>query len=575
MSRVSTFLPPLRWLRTYDRADLRADAIAGLTVAVMLVPQSMAYAALAGMPAVAGLYAATVPLVAYALLGTSGQLAFGPVAIVALLTASALAPLAGGDPALYVTLAALLALLVGAIQLGMGALRLGALVNFLSHSVISGFTSAAAIVIALSQARELFGVDMERSESVVGTVSGLVANLGTANLPTILISAGAIALLVVGRRRAPRLPMALVVVGLATAVTVGAGLADAGVAVLGEVPAGLPAPALPAITTEHLLALLGPAFAIALISYMEGISVAKAIAARTREEIDANQELIASGVANMVAGVFRGFPVAGGFSRTAVNFQAGARTPMASLVTAAVVALAVSALTPLFTYLPRAVLAAIIVVAVAGLVDVEEPRRAWHVKRPDALSLVATFLGTLLIGVEPGLALGVALSLALFVWRSANPHTAELGRVEGTGLLRNIDRYPTLTDPETAVLRIDGPLYFANAKFVEDRMLALPATRPDLRAVVLDCSAVTDIDSSGEHTLRHVAEELDRADVQLHLATVRGPVRDVLERSGLWTALGHGRLHATPEEALEAAGLDQASPLRSPVAQEQAPQEVY
>jgi sulfate permease, SulP family len=575
MSRLSTFLPPLRWLRTYDRADLRADAVAGLTVAVMLVPQSMAYAALAGMPAVAGLYAATVPLVAYALLGTSGQLAFGPVAIVALLTASALAPLAGGDPAVYVTLAALLALLVGAIQLAMGALRLGALVNFLSHSVISGFTSAAAIVIALSQARELFGVDMERSESAIGTVTGLAANLGTANLPTVLISATAIALLVIGRRRAPRLPMALVVVGVATAVTVVAGRVDAGVAVLGEVPAGLPAPALPAITAEHLLALLGPAFAIALISYMEGISVAKAIAARTREEVDANQELIASGVANIAAGVFRGFPVAGGFSRTAVNFQAGARTPMASLVTAAVVALAVSALTPLFTYLPRAVLAAIIVVAVAGLVDVEEPRRAWRVKRPDALSLAATFLGTLLIGVEPGLALGVALSLVLFVWRSANPHTAELGRVEGTALLRNVNRYPTLTDPETAVLRIDGPLYFANAKFVEDRMLALPATRPELRAVVLDCSAVTDIDSSGEHTLRHVAEQLAEADVQLHLTTVRGPVRDVLDRSGLWQALGPGRLHATPEEALEAAGLGGASPLRGPETHEQAPQEVY
>jgi sulfate permease, SulP family len=565
----------LPWLRGYDRADLRADLIAGLTVAVMLVPQSMAYATLAGMPPVAGLYAATVPLVAYALLGTSGQLAFGPVAIVALLTASALGPIANGDPGLYVSLAAVLALLVGAIQLTMGALRLGALVNFLSHSVISGFTSAAAIVIALSQARDLLGIDMERSESVVGTLSGLVRHAGTANLPTIVIGVGAIALLVLGKRRLPRVPMALVVVALSTAAAAGLGLAGAGVAVLGDVPAGLPSPAIPAVTAEHLIALLGPAFTIALISYMEGISVAKAIAARTRQRIDANRELVASGAANLVAGLFRSFPVAGGFSRTAVNFQAGARTPLASLVTAAMVAIAVTMLTPLFTHLPRAVLAAIIVVAVSGLIDVQEARRTWRVQRTDALSLAATFLGTLVIGVEPGIALGVALSLVLFVWRSSNPHTAELGRVEGTDLMRNVSRYPTLTDPAVAVLRVDAPLYFANAAFVQDLLLGLPAERPGLRAVVLDCGAVPDIDTSGEHALRHAAEELAAGGVQMHLATVRGPLRDVLQRSGLWEELGAGRVHASVPEALAAAGIDTGSPMRRRDDAERAPEQVY
>jgi sulfate permease, SulP family len=554
-------LPAGRWLRDYDRATLRSDLVAGVTVAVMLVPQGMAYAALAGMPPVTGLYAATVPLVAYALLGTSGQLAVGPVAIVSLLTASALGPLADGDPTLYVTLAALLALLVGILQLAMGVLRLGALVNFLSHSVISGFTSAAAIVIAFSQLKELFGVQMERSESWLGTVNGLLANAATANPATIVVAVVAVGLLLVGRRAAPRFPMALVVVVLTTGATAVLGLADAGVAVLREVPGGLPGLTFPALTADRIQALLLPALTIALISYMEGVSVAKAIAAKTRRPVDANQELIATGAANLSAAVFQAFPVAGGFSRTAVNYQAGARTPVASVVTAAVVALALAFFTPLFFHLPRAVLAAIIVVAVASLVDVAGARRTWRVKRADAVALGATFLGTLLIGVEPGLAIGIAVSLALFVWRTANPHTAELGRVEGTTLLRNVERFPAVGDPGVAVLRIDGPLYFANAKFVEDRLGEL-AGRPDLSAVVLDFSAITDLDTSAEHTLRELRHNLAEAGIMLRLATVRGPVRDVLHRSGLWDDLGPNSICPSVEAALEDLGVPDTSPLR-------------
>jgi sulfate permease, SulP family len=567
-------VPALRWLRGYDRATLGADVVAGLTVAVMLVPQAMAYAALAGMPPVTGLYASIVPLVVYALLGTSGQLAFGPVAIVSLLTASALAPLAAGDPATYVALAAVLALLVGALLLLLGLLRLGALVSFLSHSVISGFTSAAALIIGFSQARELLGIDTERSESFIGTLTGLAANAATANPATVAIGLGSVAALVAGKKLAPRVPTALLVVAVTTGATALLGLADAGVATLGEVPSGLPRPALPAITVDAVLALLPSAAAIALISFLEGISVAKAIAAKTRQRIDADAELVASGAANLAAGVFQSFPVAGGFSRTAVNHQAGARTPMASLITAAVVALTVAFLTPLFFHLPRAVLAAVIVVAVAGLVDLGSARHAWRVRRSDAAVLGLTFAATLLIGVEPGIAVGVAASLALLLWRTGNPHTAELGRVTGTTRFRNTDRYPTRTDPTVAVLRVDGPLYFASAKRFDDRVTGLVADRKDLAAIVLDCSAVTGMDTDGSHALAELDRKLDDAGVTLHLATVRGPVRDVLERAGLWERL-HDRIHPAIPAALDGVGLTDRSPLRPADGEEPCPDEVY
>jgi sulfate permease, SulP family len=570
---VAAVFPAARWLRTYDRATFGADVVAGLTVAVMLIPQGMAYAALAGMPAITGLYASIVPLVVYALLGTSGQLAFGPVAIVSLLTAAALAPLAGGDPATYVTLAAVLALLVGGVLLLLGVLRLGALVNFLSHSVISGFTSAAALVIGASQARELFGVDAERAESFVGTITGVVANLGTANPVTVGIGALSVAALVAGRRLAPRFPVPLLVVATATVATAALGLADRGVAILGEVPAGLPMPALPSISVGDVVALLRSALAIALISYVEGISVAKAIAAKTRQPIDPNAELIASGGANVAAGLFQAFPVAGGFSRTAVNHQAGARTPMASLVTTGVIALTVAFLTPAFTNLPRTVLAAIIVVAVAGLVDLESARTAWRVRRSDAAVLGITFAATLLIGVEPGIGIGVAVSLALVLWRTANPHTAELGRVRGTDRYRNTARYPTVVDPRAVLLRVDGPLYFANAKFVDDRVTGLVDERPETAAVLLDCSAVTDMDTDGEHALADLDRRLAEQGIALHLATVRGPVRDVLRRAGLWERLD-GRVHPAIPVALDAIGLPADSPLRRGQ-DERCPTEVY
>ncbi|MFV2097682.1 SulP family inorganic anion transporter [Micromonospora sp. LOL_014] len=546
-------LPILGWRRGYDRHVLRHDLIAGLTVAVMLVPQSMAYAALAGMPPVTGLYAAVVPVLVYALLGTSGSLAVGPVAITALMTATALAPLADGDPGRYAALAGLLALLVGAIQVLMGVLRLGALVNFLSHSVLSGFTSAAAIVIAVSQVKDLLGLRADRAENLPGIVGSLWQAAPTVHPLTVAVGAASIAGLLLLRHYLPKLPGALLVVAAVTIASAALAFGARGVPILAEVPSGLPTPDLPSIALADLRALLPAAVAIALVAYMEGIAVAKSLAARSRQQVEPNAELVAVGAANLAAGAFHAFPVAGGFSRSAVNFSAGARTPVASLVTAAVVAATALLLTPAFHHLPKAVLAAIVVVAVLGLVDWREARSAWRVRRTDGLTLGLTFLVTLVAGVEPGLAVGVAFSLAVFLRRSARPHTAELGRVPGTATFRNLARYQGLvTDPRVAVLRFDGPLYFANAQYLADQLLTLTQSRPELRAVVLDASAISDADTDGAHALAQTRQRLAGRETALHLATVRGPVRDLLTRAGLWSVMRDaGQLHPEVADAVD------------------------
>ncbi|RIV39731.1 SulP family inorganic anion transporter [Micromonospora radicis] len=553
---LARVVPLVGWLRHYDRITLRHDLIAGLTVAVMLVPQSMAYAALAGMPPVTGLYAAIVPLVAYALLGSSGTLAVGPVAITALMTGAALAPLAGGDPARYAALAGLLALLVGGIQALLGVLRLGALVNFMSHSVLSGFTSAAAIVIAASQVKELFGLRSGRAETFPAIVAAVWGSASTAHGLTVLVSLVSIAALVLLRRYVPKLPGALLVVAAVTTASAALSFGERGVRILADVPAGLPAPALPALSGSDVVALLPAAVAIALVAYLEGIAVAKALAAKSRQPVDADQELVAVGAANLSAGLFQAFPVAGGFSRSAVNFSAGARTPVATLVTAAVVAATALVLTPAFHHLPRAVLAAIVVVAVLGLVDRGAAVTAWRVRRSDGLALALTFLVTLVLGVEPGLTAGVAFSLAVFVWRSARPHTAELGQVPGSTTYRNVHRYDGLiTNPRVAIIRVDGPLYFANAELLADRLLTLVDRRTGLAEIVLDASAISDVDADGAHTLAELRERAAARGVVLRLATVRGPVRDLLDRAGVWSAFRDaGQVHPDISAALAGGG---------------------
>lgn len=559
------FPPFLRWARGYRRATFGADVRAGLAVAVLLIPQGMAYAALAGMPPITGLYAAMVSLVVYAVLGTSNHASVAPVAIDSLLIAAAVAPLAGGDQTRYVALAGLLALLSGGLQIGAGLLRLGTLVSFLSVPVISGFTSAAALTIAASQFKDLLGVSASgTSTTLVDTVRGLLPRLGDTRLLTVAVGVGVIVALVLVRRFVPRLPGPLLVVAAAAVVAALPGLRGA-LDILGEVPPGLPSPGLPALNWTDARALLPAAAAIALISYLESISTASAFARRTRSRIDPTMELIAVGSANVASGLFRGFGVAGGFSRVAVNFNAGAKTPMSGVVAAAGIAIALLTITPLLALLPKVALAAIIIVAVSSLVDLRGAVAITRVRRSDLAALLTTFGATAVLGPAPGLAVGVGVSLAIFLRQSARPHLPELGRLEGSDTYRNVNRYPVLTDPAAAVLRLDAPLYFANSRGVADTIADIAATRPDLRFIVLDASAITSVDYTGAETLADLEEELQVAGVELHLATVRGPVRDVLGRTRVWRLLvDQHRVHHDVAEAVAALPLRDSSPLRAP-----------
>jgi SulP family sulfate permease len=553
MTRRRVLLPGLP-TTGYGREEARSDLVGGITVAVMLIPQAMAYATLAGMPPVTGLYAALVPLVAYALFGTSGQLAVGPVALMALLTADGLADFAGGDLDAYVAGAATLALMVGAIHVLLGVLRAGALVNFLSHEVISAFTSAAALVIGLSQVRSLLGMDLPRPDGFLGGILDITGALDLIDPTTATVGLGAVAFLALGRRWRRRWPWPLLAAGAAAAIV---GLLDVPVRIVGEVPSGLPTPALPSLDPDTLLALLPTAATIAIIGYLEGVSVAKAL--DDSDSVDADRELLGIGAANLAAGFFGAFPVAGGFSRSAVSAQAGSRTVLSGVITAAAIAITLLFLTPLFHDLPTAVLAAIIVVAVTGLLDFGEPRHTWKVRRSDFFAWLLTFGATLLIDVEVGIAVGAGFGLLAFIQRSAQPHITELGRVRGTDrLFRNVDRFDTEEDPTILLARIDGPLYFANAKFIRDWFVDHVQAHPDCRTLIIDASAISDMDSSSIRSMRELEERLHARGIDLHLAAVRGPVQDVLARSGTWQE-SRATAHADVATAVRAvAGPDSA-----------------
>ncbi|MFW6053397.1 MAG: SulP family inorganic anion transporter, partial [Persicimonas sp.] len=395
MKKITQFIPALAWLKTYDGGDFRGDLVAGLTTAVMLIPQGMAYAMLAGLPPIVGLYASTVPLVVYAIFGTSRQLAVGPVAMVSLLTAAGVGTIATGGTEAYVMYAVLLALMVGAMQLGMGLVRMGMLTNFLSHPILAGFTSAAALIIALSQLKHLLGIDLERSNHIHEILIQASSQIGNTQIAALIIGAAGIALLMGLKRYRPKWPRALIVVVLGTLAVWGLGLHEQGVAIVGDVPAGLPSFTVPEFSWDAMSTLFPMALTIALVSFMESIAVAKKIAQKNRYEVDANQELIGLGSANIAGAFFGSYPVTGGFSRTAVNDQAGAKTGMAAIITAGVIALTLVLLTPLFYYLPQAILAAIIMTAVFGLVDFREAKHLWKVEKTELALMGITFVATL------------------------------------------------------------------------------------------------------------------------------------------------------------------------------------
>ncbi len=554
-SRMDRLVPLLATVRGSDRSDLRSDLSAGLTVGAMLVPQAMAYALLAGLPPEVGLYAATIPVIAYALFGTSRQLAVGPVAIVSLLTATALAPLVEEGTASYLEAAALLALMVGAVHLVLGFARLGFLVNFFSHSVLVGFTAAAAIIIGFSQAKHVLGISTVRKDHFYQTVAELFNNLSDTNGTTLALGVAAIGLLVTLKRVAPRVPGALVVVIGSTLAVLLLDLEDRGVAVVGDVPDSLPMFAIPNLDGSLVGQLVPTALVITLVGFMESIAVAKIYARRNGYDVDANQELVSLGVANTTAGLFGGYPVTGGFSRTAVNATAGARTPVASLVTAALVLLTIVLLTPLFVSLPNAALGAIIIVAVAGLVDTAEMRHIANVKRSDLIGLSVAFIATLAIGIELGILVAVVASILVVFARMSKPHTAVLGRLAGTATFRNVDRFPEAAQvPGVRIVRIDAAVSFVNASHIKRLLLDQADTIDSVAAILLlDASGINDLDATGAATMAEILDSLDQRGVALHLAAVKGPVRDVLQTAGIWDRLG-GRIHASLDEAMATIG---------------------
>ena len=554
MSLLRRVLPLAQQLTSYDRDALRGDLSAGLTVGVMLIPQGMAYALIAGLPPIYGLYASLLPLVVYAMFGTSRQLAVGPVAMVSLLVAAAVGPIAGGDTETYIGMALLLSLMVGVLQFGLGLARFGFVVNFLSHPVLSGFTSAAAFIIGLSQLKHLLGIEIPRSNFIHEVLGTAIQHLGDVHGLTLAIGVGSILLLLGLRRWLPMIPGALGAVVATTVLVWGFGLHDAGVNIVGAVPSGLPDFTVPPMDAGAVRSLVPSALAIGLVGFMESIAVAKVYASRHRYEVDANRELVGLGLANVVGAFFSAYPTTGGFSRTAVNDDAGAKTNLAAIFSAGVIALTLLFLTPLFYFLPKAVLAAIVMVAVAGLVDVEEARHLWHVDRTDFALMMLTFVATLTLGIEQGILAGVIVSLVVVIYQTSQPHTAVMGRLPGTQTYRNVRRNPdALTHSHTVIVRMDADLYFANAATFKDLMLEVDLKDEKLETVIVDMYPVNQIDSTGAHTLHEVIETCNRNGIDVLLAGVKGPVKDVLDKAGIAKTLGPEHFFHEVHNAVEAA----------------------
>lgn len=534
-------LPFLFWSRELTHTPtLRADIVAGITVALVLVPQSMAYAQLAGLPVYYGLYASFLPPMIAALFGSSRQLATGPVAVVSLMTAAAIAPLAAGDPSAYVAYAVLLAFMVGAFQFALGVFRLGILVDFLSHPVVIGFTNAGALIIATSQLSKIFGVSVEAAEHHYETVWRVVqAAAQDTHLPTLGMGVFAFALMFGVKRWLPRVPGVLLAVVLTTLSSYFIGFQAAGGKVVGEIPVGLPDFVLPGFDLSAVTGLVTAAITIALIGFMEAISIAKAMAARTRQRLDANQELIGQGLSNMVAGSFSGYPVSGSFSRSAVNLNAGAVTGFSSVVSGLVVAATLLWLTPLLYHLPQATLAAVIIMAVINLIRVEPIIHAWKAVRGDGVVAVVTFTLTLVMAphLDKGIIVGVILSLILFMFRSMRPRFAVLSRYSD-GTMRDVVVNQLPTSPKISIVRFDGSLYFANAGYFETRILGVVADNPELEFLVLDGEGINELDATGEEVLHHLAERLRAQGITLLIARMKKQFMDTIRRTGLIEVIG-------------------------------------
>ena len=543
---LKRYLPIFDWIGNYNQRTLTSDLIAALIVTIMLIPQSLAYALLAGLPPEVGLYASILPLVAYAIFGTSRTLSVGPVAVVSLMTAAAVGNLAlqGSDE--YIAAAIILAFMSGLILLIMGFLKLGMLANFLSHPVISGFITASGLIIAASQLKHILGIKADGS-NLWDLIISLFSQLPSTNIPTLVIGCFATGFLFwsrknlksyllnkgIGHALAEILAKAgpVLAIALTTLAAWGLDLQQHGVQLVGAIPSGLPSLTLPQFDYNIWQELLVSAVLISIVGFVESVSVAQTLAAKRRQRISPNQELIGLGASNIAASISGGFPVTGGFSRSVVNFDAGAETPAAGAFTAIGIGLAALTLTPLLFFLPKATLAATIIVAVLSLVDMGALKRTWNFSRSDFFAMLATILLTLAEGVELGIIAGVGLSILLHLYRTSKPHSAIVGRVPGTEHFRNIDRHHVETDNHILTLRVDESLYFANARYLEDRVYDLVMSNPNIEHLILMCPAVNFIDASALESLEAINHRLNDSGVTLNLSEVKGPIMDRLRRT--------------------------------------------
>jgi SulP family sulfate permease len=563
VDRISRYLPVLDWARSYGGVTLTNDLVAAAIVTIMLIPQSLAYAMLAGLPPETGLYASILPIIAYALFGSSRTLAVGPVAVISLMTLTAASSVAAAGSAEFIAAALILALLSGLILLLMGLLKLGFLANLLSHPVVSGFITASGLIIAVSQLKSIFGI-AAKGDAMPGLILTLSQNLPKTNPYTLVIGSLSIAFLFWVRKglkpllvRAGLAPRwadltakagPIGAVALSTLAVIAFDLEERGVKVVGQIPQSLPPFTMPLFDLRLWEQLAIPALLLSIIGFVESVSVAQTLAAKKRQRVDPDQELIGLGAANIAASFSGGYPVTGGFARSVVNFDAGAETPAAGAFTAIGIAVAALFLTPLLASLPIATLAATIIVAVLSLVDLRTPRVIWRYSRADFAAMAVTIVATLLLGVETGVIAGVVFSLALFLWRSSRPHAAIVGRIPETEHFRNVKRHRVITDPRIITIRIDEGLTYLNARWLEEFVLGAVAEAPRVRHLVLMCSAVNAIDASALESLEAINHRLTDSGVKLHLSEVKGPVMDALQSSPFLSELT-GRVFLSQNDA--------------------------
>ncbi len=547
-------IPILQWLPNYKRSWLKSDLFAGMTIGVILIPQGIAYAIIAGLPPIYGLYTAMIPQIVYAILGTSRQLAVGPAAMDSLIVASGISALAATGSEHFIVLAVLLAFMVGFFQLLFGLFHLGFLVNFLSKPVISGFTSGSAVIIAVNQLGNLFGIEVDRSNQMQILIIDIIHKFSEVHWQSALIGVVGILLLLAFKKINKKIPAALMVVVLGILVVYFFQLDRTGVSILGEIPKGLPKFIIPSFDMAFMEELSGLALTLGLIGFMEAISIAKSVEVKHNNyQVKANKELIALGFGNMVGSFFQTYPATAGFARTAVNDQSGAKTPLSSLIAALVIALSLLFLTPAFFFLPKAILAAIIIVAAFGLLDFSMPKNLLSFNRRDLIILNSTLLVTVFVGIKEGILFGIVLSLAMLIYKTTKPHMAVLGNVPGTHFYRNITRFDdVIIQEEILIVRFDAQLYFANTQYFKDKLKEFALEKgPSLKLLIIDGESLNALDSSAIYALDEVHDYFASKDITLVFTGLKGPVRDTLVKSKLMKKIRYDHCFMSIQEAVD------------------------